>query len=87
MQQVLKKFLAQFYKKNQKKFIGLKKDDHLILNVVSVFENKTDLAAMLNISAEELTGLVWLGELKAYCKFRRLWPGAGPVATWRAGNT
>ena len=45
-------------KKNQKKFIGLKKDDHLILNVVSVFENKTDLAAMLNISAEELTGLV-----------------------------
>ena len=44
-------------KKNQKKFIGLKKDDHLILNVVSVFENKTDLAAMLNISAEELTGL------------------------------
>jgi trigger factor len=45
-------------KKNQKKFIGLKKDDHLILNVVSVFENKTDLAAMLTISAEELTGLV-----------------------------
>ena len=45
-------------KKNQKKFIGLKKDDHLILNVVSVFENKTDLAAMLNISAEELIGLV-----------------------------
>jgi trigger factor len=44
-------------KKNQKKFIGLKKDDHLILNVVSVFENKTDLAAMLNISAEELRGL------------------------------
>ena len=44
-------------KKNQKKFIGLKKDDHLILNVVSVFKNKTDLAAMLNISAEELTGL------------------------------
>ena len=45
-------------KKNQKKFLGLKKDDNLILNVVSTFTNQTDLAAMLNISADELKGLV-----------------------------
>ena len=45
-------------KKNQKKFIGLKKDDNLTLNVVSTFTNQTDLAAMLNISADELKGLV-----------------------------
>lgn len=45
-------------KKNQKKFLGLKKDDNLTLNVVSTFTNQTDLAAMLNISADELKGLV-----------------------------
>ena len=45
-------------KKNQKKFLGLKKDDNLSLNVVSTFTNQTDLAAMLNISADELKGLV-----------------------------
>jgi len=45
-------------KKNQKKFLGLKKDDNLTLNVVSTFTNQTDLAAMLNISAGELKGLV-----------------------------
>ena len=45
-------------KKNQKKFLGLKKDDYLTLNVVSTFTNQTDLAAMLNISADELKGLV-----------------------------
>ena len=45
-------------KKNQKKFLGLKKDDNLTLNVVSTFTNQTDLAAMLNISADELNGLV-----------------------------
>ena len=44
--------------KNQKKFLGLKKDDNLTLNVVSTFTNQTDLAAMLNISADELKGLV-----------------------------
>ena len=45
-------------KKNQKKFLGLKKDDNLTLNVLSTFTNQTDLAAMLNISADELKGLV-----------------------------
>jgi len=37
-------------KKIKNKFIGIKKEDVLVLNVNSVFSNKTDLAAMLNIS-------------------------------------
>ena len=45
-------------KKNKKKFIGLKKEDKLILNVVNIFKNQSDLAAMLNISAEELKNII-----------------------------
>merc|ERR1712166_617826 len=44
-------------KKIKNKFIGIKKEDVLVLNVNSVFSNKTDLAAMLNISVEQLQGL------------------------------
>jgi len=37
----------------KKKFIGAKKDDVIVFNPAKAFENKTDLASMLNISKEE----------------------------------
>tara|TARA_B100001093_G_scaffold520525_1_gene617728 strand:+ start:55079 stop:56428 length:1350 start_codon:yes stop_codon:yes gene_type:complete len=43
--------------KIKKKFIGLKKDDCLIVNVIKTFSNTTDLAAMLNIKADEVSKL------------------------------
>ena len=44
-------------KKYKKKFIGLKADDRLSLNVLNVFKNKTDLSAMLKVSQAELSKL------------------------------
>ena len=43
--------------KIKKKFIGLKKDDYVIANVVKAFTNKSDLAAMLNIKTDELSDI------------------------------
>ena len=43
--------------KIKKKFIGLKKHDHAIANVVKAFTNKSDLAAMLNIKTDELSDM------------------------------
>ena len=44
-------------KKIKKKFIGLQSGDKLILNVMKVFTNHTDLAAMLKITHEQLHAL------------------------------
>ena len=44
-------------KKYKKKFIGLKADDKLSLNVLNVFKNQTDLSAMLKVSKAELSKL------------------------------
>ena len=44
-------------KKYKKKFIGLKADDKLSLNVLNVFKNQTDLSAMLKVSKAELSNL------------------------------
>ena len=43
--------------KIKKKFIGLKKHDDVTVNVVKAFTNKSDLAAMLNIKSDELSGM------------------------------
>ncbi|WP_461639965.1 trigger factor [Labilibaculum euxinus] len=37
----------------KKKFIGAKKDDVIVFNPAKAFENKSDIASMLNISKEE----------------------------------
>ena len=44
-------------KKVKKKFIGLKSGDQLILNVMSVFQNHSDLSAMLKITHDQLHAL------------------------------
>lgn len=38
---------------SKKKFVGTKKDDVVIFNPAKAFENKSDIASMLNISTEE----------------------------------
>ena len=40
-----------------KKFIGIKKDDEINLNVIKAFPNKHDLAAMLNIKTDQISTL------------------------------
>ena len=44
-------------KKVKKKFIGLKSGDQLTLNVMSVFQNHSDLSAMLKITHDQLHAL------------------------------
>ncbi len=44
-------------KKIKKKFIGVKANDVMVLDVMKAFKNHTDLSAMLNISHEELHNL------------------------------
>jgi trigger factor len=41
----------------KKKFIGAKKDDAVVFNPTKAFENKSDIASMLNISKEEVETL------------------------------
>ncbi len=43
--------------KIKKKFIGLKKDDAIVINVMKAFNNNADLAAMLNIEKTTLSNL------------------------------
>tara|TARA_Y100000739_G_scaffold229189_1_gene243092 strand:+ start:1217 stop:2572 length:1356 start_codon:yes stop_codon:yes gene_type:complete len=44
-------------KKSKSKFIGVKIEDNIIINLFDVFDKNSDLASMLNVSKEDLTNL------------------------------